>query len=118
MGTDPDEPCPSEDELVAYLDGMVGGARPTVDTHVARGVVCHRLLLAMARTASVGSHAADSVSPTLRLDAMGEPTELPIGARFGRYVVLDWLGAGGMGVVYAAHDPELNRNVALKVLRN
>jgi tetratricopeptide (TPR) repeat protein len=34
-----------------------------------------------------------------------------------RYVVLDALGAGGMGEVVAAYDPELDRKVAIKVLR-
>jgi tetratricopeptide (TPR) repeat protein len=38
------------------------------------------------------------------------------GARFGRYVVLEQLGAGGMGVVLAAYDPQLDRRVAIKVL--
>ena len=41
---------------------------------------------------------------------------LPSGSRFGRYVVLSKLGAGGMGVVYAAYDPELDRRVALKLM--
>jgi len=43
--------------------------------------------------------------------------ELPRGASLGRYIVLSCLGAGGMGVVYAAYDPELDRKVAIKLLR-
>jgi len=67
------------------------------------------------------------------LDTKTDPTvsaDVPVGARskgeaplrlargmsLGRYVVLDRLGAGGMGVVYRAYDPELHRQVAIKVL--
>jgi len=38
------------------------------------------------------------------------------GARLGRYVLGDELGAGGMATVYRARDPELRRDVAVKVL--
>ncbi len=44
------------------------------------------------------------------------PPGLRRGSMIGRWVVLDRLGAGGMGVVYAAYDPELDRKVAIKLV--
>jgi tRNA A-37 threonylcarbamoyl transferase component Bud32 len=45
------------------------------------------------------------------------PGALPRGASIGRYVVLGLVGRGGMGEVYAAYDHELDRKVAVKLLR-
>src|SRR5688572_7915642 len=41
---------------------------------------------------------------------------LPAGKRLGRYEIRSLLGAGGMGEVYLAHDTQLRRPVALKLL--
>ncbi|MCH9684647.1 MAG: serine/threonine protein kinase [Deltaproteobacteria bacterium] len=49
----------------------------------------------------------------LRGALFGE-TAIPV--KVGRYVVIEELGAGGLGVVYAAYDPKLDRRVALKLI--
>ncbi len=41
---------------------------------------------------------------------------LPAGSKLGPYEIVAPLGAGGMGEVYRARDPKLNREVAIKVL--
>jgi serine/threonine protein kinase len=52
-----------------------------------------------------------------RASKPAEPEYLERGTLVGRYVVLDRLGEGGMGVVYRAYDPELDRKLAIKLLQ-
>ncbi|MFV8752968.1 protein kinase domain-containing protein [Nannocystaceae bacterium ST9] len=58
---------------------------------------------------------------TLAGDSQGSRTvrtseTLGRGETIGRYVVLDRIGRGGMGEVYSAYDPELDRKLALKLI--
>ncbi len=105
--------CLPESRLLQWIEG-----RPPTDADAARDrehlATCYtcRSVIAFARTNTLGQTARADAPPPLPLTP-----QLQRGDTVGRYVIIDPLGAGGMGVVYAAYDPELDRKVALKILR-
>ncbi len=79
--------------------------RARVAEHIDACDRCRELVSAMVRTLVT----PEEDRPSWRLLARG--------TNLGRYVLLDPVGRGGMGVVYSAFDPELDRKVAIKFLR-
>ena len=69
-----------------------------------------RSSIAITATLAVTPGAAPPPTPS----GTGAPAEQP--RRIGRYLVLREIGKGGMGMVYAGYDEELDRKVAIKLL--
>lgn len=101
--------CPDENALSNFYGGLLPEEqRVAILAHVEGCTGCQRALAAAAETGTA-SDVAHEVSDG--------GAALARGATLSRYVVLERIGGGAMGVVYAAYDPELDRQVALKLLR-
>jgi len=108
--------CPDESELAALLEGVATPAqRQRIDVHLAGCSSCAAVLAAYAREATDAPGLATSAALSLAPRPVDEL--LADGATLGRFVVLGRLGAGAMGVVYLAYDRQLDRKVAIKLVR-
>jgi tRNA A-37 threonylcarbamoyl transferase component Bud32 len=139
--------CLDEQTVVAFVSGALVGAKlAEAERHLLGCPDCATLVALAAPTtgarrintlewagappneAAPAPAAAPPAATTAAAPAWGaEPTTAIIdfssvdghrpGAMVGRYRLLQLVGRGGMGEVYAAHDPELDRKIAIKVMR-
>ncbi len=89
------EACPDDDALATFAQGIAEGEeKARLEEHVRSCESCGAILETLTETYG---------GPTSRRAA-------------GRYELVSPLGQGGMGVVYEARDPVLNRRIAVKLL--
>src|SRR5438552_12865006 len=99
--------CPDAGDLAGYFeDELPADDRAVLSLHLKACEQCRDVLALLQKA-----------SPT---DTLAPPTEVEIprkGDVIGRYVVIQPCGTGAMGFVMSAHDTQLDRDVALKLVR-
>ncbi|HWB78761.1 MAG TPA: serine/threonine-protein kinase [Nannocystaceae bacterium] len=129
---EPPSSCPDEDTLAEFVAGACSDrTRESIERHIDACTRCAETLALFGGAFAVRSLALPLRSDDDRSDVSadaegrtddghhdGEDPPLDPEQRFaGRYRIRECIGAGAGGTVYAAYDPELDRVIALKVLR-
>jgi tRNA A-37 threonylcarbamoyl transferase component Bud32/tetratricopeptide (TPR) repeat protein len=108
--------CLDENVVLKFLEGRLPSARvQDIEAHLQTCEAC-RDLVALSAPAVMSVMAQPGDAPAPAPPPPG-PDRLERGTTIRRYVVLAPVGNGAMGEVFAAFDPELNRKIALKILR-
>ncbi|HZI10415.1 MAG TPA: protein kinase, partial [Myxococcus sp.] len=121
---EPGPDCLDANTAIELLEGFCPPEQvAAIERHVDGCGLCRQLLSELARDAGPSTPPvpseprAPTTGPQASAEERLEEARLERGRSVGRYMLLDRLGVGGMGVVFSAYDPELDRKVAVKLLR-
>jgi serine/threonine protein kinase len=119
--------CPDENVLAEYVDNVLGVAqRRDVEQHLGGCTTCRTIVSDLARmqhagdektvvNAAVVSHTGHTTLDAVRMRK--RTSQIVPGTMIGEYEVKGVLGAGGMGIVFAAVHPRIGKKAAVKILK-
>ena len=114
--------CPGDEVLLQYVENRLAPKEyDELALHLHRCEECLQMvavLLQANKNKTVESlHEEKEEEPKKKTFSADDYDEV-IGARVGRYVIVEHIGSGGMGDVFKAYDPELDRKIALKLVHS
>lgn len=117
MSSSVETACLDDNTIVEFIDGLLSPSEiASVESHAARCDSCRRLLAELGRSPTEAPHPGN-LSSTMPAGGYAH-IDLQAGQEIGRFVILSRIGKGGMGVVFSAYDPKLDRKVAIKLLHS